>query len=185
MTASGNFVKVLIVGVLFIGALLVLSDFNSHMSRKNLNVVNVRESFSGDYAADGSANAMNDATNAVGPSEPLASDNETSDKVNYESTGATTCFPRDNLGPEDLIPKNQSNSKWSQMNPAGQGELNGKNYLDAGHHWGVDTIGSSLRNANMGLRSEPPNPQVQVSPWMNTTMEPDLNRRPLEINGDF
>ena len=38
----------------------------------------------------------------------------------------------------------------------------------------------SLRNANVGLRSEPPNPQVKVSPWLNSTIEPDLQRRPLE-----
>ena len=40
-----------------------------------------------------------------------------------------------------------------------------------------------MRNANLQLRSEPPNPQVQVSPWMQATIEPDINRRPLEVGG--
>ena len=40
-----------------------------------------------------------------------------------------------------------------------------------------------LRNANLQLRSEPPNPQVKVSPWLQTTIETDTNRRPLEIGG--
>jgi len=44
----------------------------------------------------------------------------------------------------------------------------------------VNTVGQSLRNANYQLRSEPPNPQVQVGPWMQTTIEPDLQRRPME-----
>jgi hypothetical protein len=57
----------------------------------------------------------------------------------------------------------------------------GVNFLNAGYLIGVDTIGSSLRNANLQVRSEPPNPQLIVSPWMNTTIEPDVFRQPLEI----
>ena len=52
--------------------------------------------------------------------------------------------------------------------------------LDSSYHVGVNTVGQSLRNANLQLRSEPPNPQGNVSPWMNTTIGPDLPRRPLE-----
>ena len=48
---------------------------------------------------------------------------------------------------------------------------------------GVNTVGQTLRNANRQLRSEPPNPQVKVSPWLQTTIEADTNRRPLEIGG--
>ena len=50
-----------------------------------------------------------------------------------------------------------------------------------GHHIGINTVGQSLRNANRQLRSEPPNPQVKVSPWNQTTIEADTNRRPMEI----
>jgi hypothetical protein len=44
----------------------------------------------------------------------------------------------------------------------------------------VNTIGQSLRNANYQLRADVPNPQVQVGPWQQSTIEPDLQRRPLE-----
>lgn len=93
------------------------------------------------------------------------------------------CFPKDKLTPEDLLPKDAANSEWAQVNPAGQGDLKNKNYLTAGYHMGVNSIGSTLRNANMQVRSEPPNPQTKVSPWLQTTIDPDLNRRPMEING--
>jgi len=53
--------------------------------------------------------------------------------------------------------------------------------LKAGYHYGIDTIGSSLRNANLQIRSEPPNPQVYVGPWQNSTITPDFMRVPLEI----
>ena len=29
----------------------------------------------------------------------------------------------------------------------------------------------------------PPNPQVKVSPWLQSTIEPDTNRKPMEIGG--
>lgn len=93
------------------------------------------------------------------------------------------CFPKDKLTPEDLLPRDAANSQWAQVNPAGQGDVKNQNFLTAGYHVGINTTGSSLRNPNLQLRSEPPNPQQKVSPWMQTTIEPDLNRLPLEING--
>ena len=93
------------------------------------------------------------------------------------------CFPKDKLTPEDLLPRDAANSEWAQVNPAGQGDVKNQNYLTAGYHMGINSIGSTLRNANMQLRSEPPNPQVKVSPWLQTTIDPDLNRRPLEVEG--
>ena len=92
------------------------------------------------------------------------------------------CFPKDQLTPGELLPTD-SNSKWSQAVPSGQGELGDQNFLTSGYHVGVNTVGQSLRNANRQLRSEPPNPQVKVSPWLQTTIDPDINRRPLEIGG--
>lgn len=80
----------------------------------------------------------------------------------------------------ELLPKD-NNSQWSQLNPAGSGELHGINLLNAGYHIGIDTIGQTLRNANLQIRSEPPNPQISVGPWNQTTISPDLMRIPLEL----
>jgi hypothetical protein len=90
------------------------------------------------------------------------------------------CYPKDQINPAELLP-NDPNSKWAQVNPMGQGDIAGKNYLSAGALIGVNTIGQSLRNANYQLRSDPPNPQVKVSIWNQSTIEPDINRRALEI----
>ena len=92
------------------------------------------------------------------------------------------CFPKDQLTPGELLP-GDANSKWAQSVPAGQGELGDQNFLTAGYHVGVNTVGQTLRNANRQLRSEPPNPQMKVSPWLQTTIDPDVNRRPMEIGG--
>jgi hypothetical protein len=100
------------------------------------------------------------------------------------SGSAPSCFPRDRLTADDLLPKDAANSKWAQLNPAGQGDVRDQNFLTAGYHVGVNTTGSSKRNANLQLRSEPLNPQSVVSPWMQSTIEPNMFQRPLEIGGD-
>lgn len=94
------------------------------------------------------------------------------------------CYPKDVLSSADLLPRD-ANSLWAQVNPSGQGSLADQNFLTSGFHIGINTVGQTLRNANRQLRSEPLNPQVKVSPWMQTTIEPDINRRPLEIQGDL
>ena len=116
------------------------------------------------------------------PNEPLS--NEDFKQVNFKTNELPKdCFPKDKLTSEDLLPKDAANSKWAQVNPAGQGDLKDKNFLNAGFHIGINTVGNSLRNPNLQLRSEPPNPQLKVSPWNQTTIESDLNRKPLEIGG--
>ena len=94
----------------------------------------------------------------------------------------SSCFPKEMLSPEELKPQDNS-SLWAQVNPSGVGNLKGRNFLQASHHIGINTVGQTLRNANLQLRSEPPCPQVQVSPWQQTTIEPDLSRKPFEIGG--
>lgn len=90
------------------------------------------------------------------------------------------CYPRDQLTPAELLPLDQT-SIYAEQNPMGPGSLKGKNFLSAGALIGVNTVGQSLRNANLQLRSEPPNPQVPVSIFMNSTISPDISHRPLEI----
>lgn len=93
------------------------------------------------------------------------------------------CFPKDKLTPEELLPMDAANSEWAQVNPTGQGNVKNQNFLTSGYHMGINSIGSTLRNPNLQLRSEPPNPREKVGPWMQSTIDPDLNRKPLEING--
>ena len=95
----------------------------------------------------------------------------------------SSCYPQESLTAKDLLPNDESAniSEFNQNYPIGQGILNGINFLSSGYSIGVNTVGQSLRNANRQLRSEPPNPQVSISPWLNTSIGPDLLRRPLEV----
>ena len=122
--------------------------------------------------------------NVVKPSEPLG--NEEFRGVDFAGQQLPgDCFPKDRLTADDLLPKDAANSKWAQVNPAGQGDVKDQNFLNAGYMIGINTIGSSLKNPNLQLRSEPVIPKVSVGPFLNSTYEPsDALRRPLEIGGD-
>jgi hypothetical protein len=82
--------------------------------------------------------------------------------------------------PSDLLPRD-TNNQWGSLNPAGSGDLTSQNLLSATFLTGIDTIGNTMKNANLQLRSEPPNPQLNVGPWNQSTFAPDLMRTPLEI----
>uniref|UniRef100_A0A6C0HRW2 Minor capsid protein P11 C-terminal conserved region domain-containing protein n=1 Tax=viral metagenome TaxID=1070528 RepID=A0A6C0HRW2_9ZZZZ len=84
------------------------------------------------------------------------------------------------INSNQLLPKD-TNSEWNNLNPSGTGELSNINLLKSGWQIGIDTVGQTLRNANLQLRSEPPNPQISVGPWNNSTITPDFMRVPLEI----
>ncbi len=117
-----------------------------------------------------------DETNNAQANAPTAAPVANSNKV---VNAAANNNVNSNLNCKDLLPSD-SNSTWAQVNPSGVGDLCGRNLLNSGHHIGVNTQGCSMRNANRGLRSEPPNPQTQVSPWLQTTICPDLHRKSLE-----
>lgn len=84
--------------------------------------------------------------------------------------------------PADLLPKDE-NSKFAELNPnvmTSEGVAGG-DMLEAGHHIGLDTVGQTMRNANLQLRSDPVIVKKDVGPWMTSTIEPDLARTPLEL----
>jgi hypothetical protein len=82
--------------------------------------------------------------------------------------------------PSDLLPSDQ-NSQWAKLNPVNQDSPNMPDLLQAAYHIGLDTIGQTLRNPNLQLRSDPYIPKSNVGPWNNSTYEPDLMRVPLEV----
>lgn len=91
-----------------------------------------------------------------------------------------SCTQKSGVNPRNLLPVD-NNNEFSKMNPMGAGDVANVSLLKAGYHIGIDTVGQSLRNANMQIRSEPANPQLSVGPWNTSTIGPDFNRRPMEI----
>ena len=84
--------------------------------------------------------------------------------------------------PNELLPVD-ANSQWAALNPVNmnQGSILNGDMLQAGYHIGLDTIGQTLKNPNLQLRSDPIIPKQEVGPWNQSTYEPDYGRIPLEV----
>lgn len=68
-------------------------------------------------------------------------------------------------------------SSWSEFAPQ---TLDGQQLLEPSKFIGVDTQGSTLRNASWDLRRDPPVPRVDVGPWTQSTIDADPFRKPLD-----
>lgn len=99
-----------------------------------------------------------------------------------DSPAATASSGSRVAAPTDLLPSDQ-NSEWAALNPVNmsQGNIIAGDMLQAGYHIGLDTIGQTMKNANLQLRSDPIIPKQNVGPWNQSTYEPDYARVPLEI----
>jgi hypothetical protein len=131
---------------------------------------NTKDGYSGGFVmGNGTTNAAPVTTAPVVPPQPA---------VKQPSTGGYTA--QSTGTPQDLLPKDQ-NSQFSDFNMINQGNIVMPDLLDAGYLIGLDTIGQSLRNPNYQERSDPVIPKMNVGPWNNSTIEPDIGRVPLEI----
>jgi hypothetical protein len=93
------------------------------------------------------------------------------------SVGSYDLQPVDDAS--SLLPAD-NNSDWAKLNPTVSASAT-PDLLQAGYHIGLDTIGQTLKNANYQLRSDPIIPKQDTGPWLQSTIEPDLGRVPLEI----
>ena len=82
--------------------------------------------------------------------------------------------------PTDLLP-NDVNNQWGDLNAMSRNSMNTPDLLQAGYHIGLDTVGQTLRNANLQERSDPIIIKTAIGPWHQSTIEPDLGRTSMEI----
>jgi len=170
---SENGVVAIIALVVGLYALSILSKYFSSKSSS--------------YASEGAAQMEDQHKNSLssGPMPPQMTGIQPADEKPNEYSLVNESQTMSQAPPQmehssELLPADKNN-QWAQLNPSGGGDLHGINLLKAGYHIGIDTIGQTLRNANLQIRSEPPNPQISVGPWNQTTIAPDLMRIPLEL----
>jgi hypothetical protein len=84
----------------------------------------------------------------------------------------------DNLTSKDLLP-GKADQKWFE-NPDVGIKIEDANLLsDAVQKVGVDTVGQTRKNPSYDIRGTVPCPKFQISPWNNSTTEPDYNLKSL------
>jgi hypothetical protein len=113
-------------------------------------------------------------------SPPSSSPTVPASNTPSSTPGMSSYSMQSSTNPNDLLPQDQ-NSQWAALNPVSQGNIAAPDLLQAGYHIGLDTIGQTLKNANLQERSDPIIPKAAIGPWNQSTIEPDLGRVPLEV----
>jgi hypothetical protein len=76
------------------------------------------------------------------------------------------------LSPQEI------NDNWFEVMPEPISVKN-RHLINISKPIGVNTIGTSRKNASHDLRASPPCPKMVVSPWLQSSIEPDTNIKPL------
>jgi hypothetical protein len=82
---------------------------------------------------------------------------------------------QDEFNVDNYLPQ-QVEKDWFDVEPVETTkQIKGNNLINPKVFIGVNTVASSRRNASHDLRGDVPAPKVVVSPWLQSTIEPDTN----------
>tara|TARA_B110000046_G_scaffold137092_1_gene143345 strand:- start:24235 stop:24789 length:555 start_codon:yes stop_codon:yes gene_type:complete len=173
-----------------IAALVLIYFINMYSGKKSITLSGMTSNGLGGPDHPGSSppttqmvGASGVQSNVAAPADPLGQNSGPAriNGINTEMQGLPkNCTQQSIVDPKSLLPTDNHN-EFSKMNPGGAGDIANVSLLKAGFHIGINTVGQSLRNANLQIRSEPANPQLETGPWNGSTIGPDHNRRALEI----
>jgi hypothetical protein len=130
--------------------------------------------------------ALTGAGGQVGPNQTNVNGLSISGVADY-TLGVTPIISKEKkekkLTAKDLLPK-ESKDDWFDMpyDKKQMMRIENENLLAGASTQakiGIDTQGQTLKNASYDLRAAPPNPKFNVGPWMNSTIEPDYNIKPI------
>ena len=94
----------------------------------------------------------------------------------YLSTGPSKKLSeKDKFDPNSLLPK-ENNGDWFD-DPYETTNIKSSRLINIYRPVGVNTIQTTLKNPSLDIRGCPPNPKYPVSPWNNSSIEPDTNIR--------
>lgn len=81
---------------------------------------------------------------------------------------------------KDFLPKENNPDWWDDGFSQAKYNLNDDKLINTERYIiGINTVGQSLKNASYDIRGTIANPKFSVSPWNNSTVEADMNIKPL------
>ena len=178
--------KLLRLGAILVGIVVVYGLFTTYANGKGAVVDNLTMSPQ-ELGGEGSSGPMADG----GPYVPAAETGSLGGNAVQVSgmQGATPTSQQTNtqrtLESDELLPKGEIGASWAAVNPTGVNDLQGQNFLQSSYHTNVSIIGvsQSNRNPTYDIRSEVPNPQSKVGPFLNSTIDPDPFRASRALDG--
>jgi hypothetical protein len=166
--------------MIVLGAVALIVFFAKYNRDKNSGNIGMRNlsPMGLDVAQMPNAENRGETAGIVGASAPDTNDYLSVSGLSATKPKVSSCNNEPVMNPKELLP---SDSEWSNTTPT-KG-LESVSFLTAGHNFGTNTVGSSLRNPNLQVRSEPVIQKVNTGPWNESTIDADTTRKALEIGG--
>lgn len=159
------------------------SKFNTKNSAKDMNYKssNYRDSSRGQSTPE--LGKYFDDNNEVVKNGYLSNDEYSGKDETDDMFASYNPGPKKMMNDEDIFKSEEylakeTNQNWFEVPPEPI-SIKNRHLINISRPIGVNTIGNSLRNPSYDLRGSPPNPKFVVSPWMQSTIEPDLNIKGL------
>jgi hypothetical protein len=162
-----------------LGAAAVLYLLNTYSGQKSMTGESMMDKLDGALTPSGPMSEQ-------GPFSPktmsMGGNAQPTESIQHRKTTGQSTYSESTLSAAELLPKGEIGASWAAVNPGATEDLKGQNFLQAGYHTNTALAGVSQtnRNASWDVRSENPNPQGSVGPFLNTTIEPNPFKRGLE-----
>lgn len=85
------------------------------------------------------------------------------------------CDVEDLFNQENYLPQEQNDQWWESLDQ--NIPIKDRHLININKPIGVNTIGSSLKNQSYDIRGTPPNPKFAITPFNNSSIDPDVNIR--------
>jgi hypothetical protein len=123
---------------------------------------------------DGNYNDTDGADINIAYEAPIPSSNTVISAVDINKSNVQ------NYDAKDFLPK-EINDQWFDTDfSQAKYNVNNDTLINTDRYViGINTVGQSLKNASYDIRGTIPNPKYTISPWNNSTYEPDYNIKPL------
>lgn len=97
--------------------------------------------------------------------------------ASYTSNGRKKQSPEDLFKVDELLPQ-EVNKNWFEVMPEPI-KVKNRHLINVTRPVGVNTVGTSLKNPSYDIRGTPPCPKFVASPWLQSSIEPDINIKGL------
>ena len=179
--------KLLRLGAILVGIVVVYGLFTSYANGKGVVLDGMQTLSPMELGGEGATAPMADG----GPYVPAAETGSLGGNAGQVSgmQGATPSgqqtYTQRTLASDELLPKGEIGASWAAVNPTGVNDLQGQNFLQSSYHTNVSIIGvaQTNRNPTYDIRSEVPNSQAKVGPFLNSTIDPDPFRASRALDG--
>ena len=175
-----NQTKVVRLGVILAGVAVLYVLFTSYSGAKAAVVDRAEE-------LGGSGSMAPSADNGPYMSMPhgVAGNAASAQGMQGRTPTSQQTYQEETLASSELLPNGKIGADWAAVNPVGMDDLKGQNFLEAGYHSNINIVGiaQTKRNQSYDIRSELPNPQSKVGPFLNTTIDPDPFKAARQLEG--